>query len=465
MNEYGNYSEYNDETQSVPWRRVVLILLSIVLIVVIVLFALRECSGGSKNLESDLLTAGKDYYRLYVNQLPSAPGQCQTVSLDQLTNSGLITNKDQFSTCSGTSTYVKVCKLESGTYHYTALLSCDDYVSNYGSWMDGAEINLVTDSSDVRFSFLGEVLKKGNSSGGTSTGGTTTKSYYAGYHTSAPASGYIRDDSSATTAYRWYKTTTATSTQEYWNNKAYSSTEPSGYPNKGASKSETKTSTTKPTASSYLTDIKEITEYRSQQVARPYRYMCADPDIPGTIYSYTVCERRDAPTHKYTVAIYYTCTGYSDTKKGTECSPMTEWSSENKCESSTLNGINCETRKSYSYKVTSWQWYKNTTVGSSTRSYYTGYYTSAPASGYVRDDSSKTTAYRYYKNVTSGGSTSGGSSTSDEWEPVTTGYVTELELITTFQSLGYEVQSLYDIYNHEEIRYQIKLQYRNKIEE
>ena len=54
--------------------------------------------------------------------------------------------------------------------------------------------------------------------------------------------------------------------------------------------------------------------------------------------------------------------------------------------------------------------------------------------------------------------------TGDGWTNINDEYLTESQLIQLYQSKGYKVESLEDITNNGEIRYQIKLFVRNKKE-
>ena len=57
-----------------------------------------------------------------------------------------------------------------------------------------------------------------------------------------------------------------------------------------------------------------------------------------------------------------------------------------------------------------------------------------------------------------------GTSSSSDYEDLSTEYVTEEEMIKIFNDKGYKVTSLSDINNNGEIRYQIKMLLRNKKE-
>ena len=457
-------SEYNDETQQVPWKRVILILLALIIVIIIILLLLKSCGNNSGDkLNEDLLKAGKDYYTENYPLLPQANGECSMVSLKQLVDAKLL-DGSKYSNCNDSETLVKVCYLESNKYHYVPILSCDKEKTEFGTWQEGIEEDLVKDESDVRFTFLGEELKKVESE-------ESVKNYYPNnltsadkvkeYYIKSPAKDYTNKDSKTDEAYKWY---TEKKSTIYWNNGGYSSTQPEGYPNKGESKKETELTVTKPKSASYRT-IENVTLYRTQEIARPFKYKCIDRNLPANsaIISDTVCEKRNATTHLITLDIYYTCDGTNKVDQGTACGKASEWTTK-KCETDKIKGINCESKAGYKYTDTKWKWYKNTT----TKSYYPSgkasadlentYYISSPVTGAIKDTSTKATAYKFYKVIDSKTT-----SEVEEWIAISDEYVDLDTMINQFKALNYDVDSLVDINNNEKLRYKLKLEFRNKV--
>lgn len=460
---YDNSYEETEKNRS-PWLRIVFIILGIIVLVVLILLLLKACGNKNKDLSRDLLEAGKEHYRKDETLLPVSAGECKNVTLDVLLSENLITTPEDYEVCDKIGTYVKVCKLESENYHYVPILSCGDQSNEFGPWTIGDEKDITPDKSDVRFLFLGEQAKGG------------VKYYYPGnekdpskineYYVTSPSEGYDQKDNAVTNAYKWY--TEKTSSQSvYWNNGEYSSTQPAGYSYKGNKKTtEAKTSDTKPASAEYRT-ITESTLYRTKTEARPYKYRCIDEKISGDYYSSGVpCEAREEDTFKHTVEIFYTCDGINSTSKGTVCTDWSNWST-NKCEENILKGTKCETKTTYSYVDTMWQWYKKENV--TTKSYYPSgssnkdeentYYVTQPVDGSIKDSSTQATAYKFYKVVEETGNNENQSN--QIWVSVNKEYVSIEELISNFQSLEYNVNSLKDIIDNKDIRYQIQLQYRD----
>lgn len=448
-NDYGTY----EERKTAPWGRLFLSLLSIILIIVLILMFLKFCT--KRSLQPDLLKAGKAYYANNTSQLPQEVGECKTVSLKTLEEQELVKSKN-YKTCQLEDTYVKVCYLESKNYHYVAVLSCEQEKSQFGMWKNGEEKDLIADKSDVRFQYIGEQLKLG------------TKYYYPNnnsqikeYYATSPDDAYTEKEDEQT-GYKWYKEVAA---KQYYNNGAYTSIQPKGYPTKGESKLVTNYTFTKPSSASYR-KVEETTLYRSKVEARQYKWECISKNDPNVSkISPIICPARD---DEFTILnkdhAFYTCDGETSVTVGTVCSDFTEWT-DKECKSSALTGVVCESKAGYKYTDTQWKWYKEGkerkyyTSGSNTADKEKTYYIEAPEAGAIKDESTATTVYRFYKLVE-------GQDKADveQWIDVTGGFVTQDEMISSFQTLGYDVKTLNDITTLKDIRYRLQLQYRQREE-
>ena len=458
-----NNNTYNEVEEKKPSRKIWLYILMVVILIIIILLLIKCCGLSKKDMDGDLIKAGKEHYNRS-DILPNSPGECSVVTLGKLLDENLISKPKNYEKCDKKDTYVQVCRLESGNYHYTPILSCGDYDVSYNPWTIGKEENLTKDKSDLKFLFLGEEKVVG------------TKYYYPNdetnpdnvseYYITTPHEDYDIRDTEGVNAYKWYTEKTSV---VYWNNEAYSTTMPEGFPNKGTSKmSEVKYSLTLP-ASQDGRDIKNATLYRSKQESYAYRYRCSDPMIPEyDIFSNVRCEDRVATNYKVTSVIFYTCDGTNEVSKNTECSSFTTWS-PNSCVSDITTGKLCDSSPGYSYTDQTWKWYKDEKV----KAYYPSnaksaaeektYYNNSPVKGAIRDDSTSTTAYKYYKLV----DTTTGSSLMEEtevetWIPVTSGYVSLDEMLSKFRQAGHQVTSLFDIETNDLLRYNIQLQYRDR---
>lgn len=456
------YTEYNDEKNRIPWLRIILSVVIVILVIAIIFLLLRAC--GKTTLRTDIIDAAKKYNEKYQNNLPETIGECNIVTLSALEKEGLIDSK-KYSTCDKATTYVNVCHLENSKYNYAANLSCDKETTKYGMWKDGSVADLTEGLSDVRFKFVGQELTQvpdGEQA-------TLVKHYYPSdstdaskvnsYYISVPKNGYTERES-ASFGYKWY---TETDKKEYWNNGEYSATAPSGFISYEDSKEVVKYSDTKPEEASYR-KIEEITLYRYKRVSKVDSFVCV---IPGTnaetdasIVSSKHCSLRE-DNFKEVYKAYYTCDGITKTDTIQTCEDYTAYTEE-ACSTSRVNGIECESKTSYKYTDTVHKWYKETKE----RSYYPSkstsasgektYYLTAPVAGAIKDEKTGANVYKFYKPESKNNV-----NMVEKFIDVTNGYVEIDELLATFNNLGYEVNSLKDVNAIDKIRYDIKMQYRN----
>lgn len=568
-------NDYNDEGYLVPEeekreqrivnlkRLGIALLLIIGIIIIIFLFK----GFGNKGLsdtelkENTLLEAGKEYFENNKHLLPSAAGECGTVSLKTLIELGLI-DPDDYESCDTETTYVKVCMLASKKLHWVAILICEENATAdtiFGEWLKGNESNLTYGKTDIKFMFLGKYLDLSNANLGseeelwkeeitypnyktlaitnfykfrdkefiwdlnekyyyTSTGDKTKASDVNEYYVTSPKEGYTNKDSKDSSVAKWY-TATGGGERIYWASESgnpYSATQPSEEYN-------------------YYTDGISDTRYTTRTWTRigdfytvppTYIYICASATDPNNVGSYVPCSENVLnPTHTITVDEFYTCdNGVTEVESTASCK---------RCSSGTLkaDGSECGNYSSWSsftqtpcsgpadlcksVTITIYKWYK---LSEEIRTYYPSgkstaaqekiYYKTAPVSGAIKDNFSLAVGYKWYKLVP--GEQSGYSvnppqenatRTSKfrwtEWtdwstlEPTNTNYrkiqtkqkiklqkilsnpeekwvnisdtfLTKEEMLQKFRDLGYKVNSLADVNASGELKYDIKLYYRNK---
>lgn len=332
------------------------------------------------------------------------------------------------------------------------------------------------------------------------------------YYTTSPASGYNKTSNKTTEAYKWY---TTTSEKVYYSKngaKMPSVTEPDGYPNRDPQgidvtryRTRTVTSTFKPT------------KY----------YVCAT-SASSPIYVYqpnTECGKGTNKSYNYQREIVYSCVDGSTStdmviqnivpNANYNCKKYSAWSdvTEKKC---TGASDVCQ-----SVTLTFYYWYK---LQGGVNTYYPSgankasgekvYYIEAPVKGAIKDKSTKTTAYKWYKESkttttkytalppsgyylatksneynwsdwsdwsTKNPKVSDGRSRTIEkrvkiklqqnlgseasgWESLTSSYLTENEMINLFKEKGYKIETLEDITNNGETKYELQLYIRNKKE-
>ena len=389
------YGEYRENSAKVKWLRPAILIGGVSLIVLIIVL-LTSC--GKINIEQDLIQSTEKY--LINNTGPSATGECITITVNDLINTKSTSKKRGYNKCSKAETYVKVCKMPSGKNHYTPVIKCGSVEDTmFGEFVDGTEMDLVPNKSDVEVMFKPEMFD--------TTGGLfypndlkeakDVKEYYL----KSPADKYIYQYRSSTDAYKWYKEETG---DTYWNNGEFTSSQPIGFDKKGIEGTPiVKIVEVQPVKADYRT-IESVKIYRTSTiiVAHPYRYTCYDDKLSGTITTPVKCEERNATTHKLTKSIAYSCNGTTVVPKDTVCSNgvPTAWS-QTRCTSTATT--KCEEKNGYKYTDRIWKWYNTGKY----KKYYPSnntdvekeitYYTEAPSAVYVKDESTKAKAYKYIK--------------------------------------------------------------------
>ena len=343
----------------------------------------------------------------------------------------------------------------------------------------------------------------------TSTGIKTNANEVTEYYKTSPNSKYTLSSDKTTNAYKWYK---SSSRKEYYmkNGAKYPSSTPIGEYN-----------IKDPNGF-------DVTRYRTRTVTGTYSpkkyYACSTSSTSPVIkYQQKPCGQGISPEFNYQKEVFYTCAEDIElvresprVSSGTTCKRYSQWSALTTTACNLKNVDTCE-----KYTLTLYYWYKNVDdvrtyypSGSSLASGEKVYYTSEPFKGAIKDTASKTTAYKWYnKNIQMSGTytavapagftssrptndykwsnwsswsttnpmISDGrtreiesktkiklqeiiSQASSSWKNLSQEYMTEEKLIKTFNDNGYKVNSLEDIVNNGQIKYQLKLFVRNKKE-
>jgi hypothetical protein len=330
------------------------------------------------------------------------------------------------------------------------------------------------------------------------------------YFIVSPVSGYNQKSNKTTEAYKWY---TATGTKEYYmkNGAKYPSLGPVGEYTlrdpQGIDVTRYRTRT--------ITGTYSPTLY----------YVCAT-SASGTkwIYQTKPCGQGSNPQYSYEREKIYSCATPTNgllvrenqVPKGSTCNTYSEWSAVTKTPCDTKKPNICQSvTKTYYY------WYK---LVNEVRTYYPSgahkasqekvYFIGSPIKNAIKDTSTKATAYKWYKETksttstftalppsgysgatpssnynwsdwsnwsTKNPATKDGRSRSIEtktkiklqeikgkteagWNSLSQTPLTEKEIINLYQQKGYKVNTLEDIVNNGEIRYQLVIFVRNKKE-
>ena len=449
--DYG-YEDDNRNEDSGLTKKIVIVILVIIAIILLI-YLLTSCgnrkidNGGNKNTKFDyeaaLLEAGKTYFKNNIDEVPTAPGECNLVDLEALIGKGLL-NSSKFGTCNINNTYVRLCILENGTKHYTPWLTCTDKnsESEYAPLKVGTLNDIVVDKTYTEFKYLPQ---KYNSEGNlgdeeelwkdeikyekyktinsatyyryrdllyrwdvtkrsyyTSTGDRESANEVTEYYTVSPASGYNNFDSKTTEAYKWY---TTNAVKEYWLKNGSEAWAPQGY---------------NPSEYPYR-DPQGVdkTMYRTRNITGTYSpklyYVCSTSASSSiVVYQTKPCGQGTNTNYTYQKETIYSCadpTSGDDSPRAMEvnsanavCNKYSAWSSATSTQCDTNNAGLCQKITQTFYK-----WYK--LVDGTERTYWPSnsktaggervYYTEAPVSGAIKDTTTKATAYKWYKETKS----------------------------------------------------------------
>lgn len=426
----------------------------VILGIIIIFFLLKGCEGfkKEKDLNTTLLEAGKEYYEYNAYLLPSSIGDCKTVSLSTLINEDLI-DKAKYTGCDSNSTYVKVCKLESGKLHFVAFLNCDSEVTDnqYKDWAEGNESDIIEDSSDIKFTYKVEYLNTSSSLLGETEElwedeityskfktisttkyyrykdlqyiwNITSKKYYPGdkadasnvkeYYIVAPSNKYNNKDNENKSVSKYFSA--ASQNKVYWVNEAGTKKVSATAPDDVYIYSDNAIYQTWYRTRTWTETSKPVTAAPTQV------WYCASPNDVNQIVSFLSCDTQtNNPGYTITVKMIYTCDGgltevgqngvcYRCTDGSglksdkTSCGNYSSWSkySQTLCD---ITSDLCEAKTAVGYN-----WYK---LEYTEKKYYPSnatdvskentYYVSAPIAGLIKDTSTTTTGWKWYKKVSS----------------------------------------------------------------
>lgn len=506
-------SYYKERGEERNWPKLVLIILGAIILALIIFLLIKGCAKNNQNgdMERDLLGAGKEYYSTDITLLPQATGECDTVTLGTLLEEELITTPENYTDCNNEKTYVKVCKLESGSYHYLPVLQCGSTLAddNFTAWKDGSESNLVADKSDVRFTFKGEKQEVQENDLGKEEEAWLDELTGVSYKTVSSTKYYRYRD----LMWKWQ-----TTSKEYYSKDTsiyYASAPDSSYANKEGTTTGWKWYTTVSNGKTW-----QKTSDPTVTTASLFKYICYDGEIKQ---SSTTCGEGWI---SYKEGNGYICVKGNFKQSNDSCSTLgTEWKEYGKqysCDNKNIvsEGTVCSITCPEGTMLNSDKTECGKMVESTTRKYYPSnsanasgeknYYLQAPVSGAIKDESTATSVSRYFKTVTkttdkyyatapSSGATKVGEgvwgnwsdyqttqpkayantrqietrtkvvfkkitneSNLNKWVAISDDYLSEADLITKFKSLGYKVNTLEDIEQAKDLRYQIKLQYRDR---
>ena len=497
-------SYYKERGEEKKWPKIVLIILGVLVVALIVFLLIKGCSGNkvggnkiSDDMENDLLNAGKEYYQSDESLLPQATGECKSVTLGTLVDEELL-SPDKYTSCNRDKTYVKVCKLESGSYHYLPIMQCGSTLAddNFTKWSEGTESDLVKDKSDVRFTFKGEALEVSQENLATEEEKWADEIKGLNYKTISSTTYYRYRD----LVYKW-----KTTSRKYYSESAFYISAPS---------SEYTESESVGTGWKWYKEGSATVNSQNRIMAKPFQNLCYEASTNSLIRqnvwkgnTQQTCEDEGySSTFTYGGKTYkndktYTC----DDPTSGSAKALQSGGPNTVCAASCQTGTLSSDKKTCTYKTRKY-YPSNASSASGEKTYYQ----SAPASGLVKDENTVAQVSKWYKTITNvtdkyyataptNGATKAsdgvwgswsnyqtaqpksysktrqiesrikvkyqritGVSSTDTWKAITDGYVSESELISAFQAANYQVNTLKEIEDASDLRYQVKLEYRNR---
>lgn len=487
-------SYYKERGEEKNWSKIILIVLGALVLALIIFLLIKGCNGSkiSGDMENDLLNAGKEYYQTDESLLPQAIGECKTVTLGTLVEEELL-SYDKYSNCNKDKTYVKVCKLESGNYHYLPVLQCGSTLAddNFTKWSEGTESDLVKDKSDVRFTFKGEALEVSKENLSTEEEGWADEIKGLNYKTISSTTYYRYRD----LVYKW-----KTTTRKYYSENAFYISAPS---------SEYTESESVGNGWKWYKAGTATVDSQNRIMAQPFQYLCyntatgdvAKVNVWNSNGEQQTCASKGANWINPDGGKTYTC---GDPKSGS-AEALPQGGPQTICAASCSTGTLSTDKKTCTY-TTKKYYPSNASSASGEKTYYQ----SAPASGLIKDENTVAKVSKWFKTITnvtdkyyatapSTGATKASDGVwgnwsnyqtaqpkaysgtrqiesrikvkyqkitavngADTWKAITDGYVSESELISAFQAANYQVNTLKEIEDASDLRYQVKLEYRNR---
>lgn len=455
-------------------KQVILIItISVLLLIIIVFFCIKLfIKKETFQIEPNFLEIGKKYYNDNSTDLPIEIGECSNITLEILLSEGLIEEPENYGECNKYDTKLKVCKIDDNRYQYVPLLVCDSVNSEdqYSEWKVGTTKDLIVDSSDVDFLFLGYERVE-----------TEPQQELTNWEDEITI-----DDYEIISTKKYYRYRDKEWQWQEINNKYFTEND--------IGDSIFAYYAVKPNEE-YVNSDSETTAYKWYTMknigANSYRmYLCKSDVDNSVIWSNEACENRidDYDTLEKEI---FTCGVQDESKNYLEVSENIVCD----CTSKEL-GSNCEKKKSY---------YPS---GSDNANKENVYYAVAPINNAIKDVSTKLNVSRYYKEeniitekyyskspssaaikVGNGKwgdwtdySTSkpkeydtreieirqkityqlSNEDTDDNWKKISEQYIPLEEFIEELKKLDYDVDSLEEINNHRNLKYEVQLKYRNK---
>ncbi|MEG1495182.1 MAG: hypothetical protein RR047_00070 [Bacilli bacterium] len=174
ITDYENTKTYSS-SKTIKLYKGSLLIVFIVGIILMITFGLRAYQiskidpfekKGSTLAQEYFLESAKTYFEFDPNKLPTSIGNCTTVALKTVQEQNLISDIKFYNKCDKDVSLVKVCKLESGNYHFEVNMACENSTNiAYSGEKELTDEKSIASKSDVKvlFSYQAEKLDTNNS--------------------------------------------------------------------------------------------------------------------------------------------------------------------------------------------------------------------------------------------------------------------------------------------------------------
>ncbi len=440
-NNYDNYG-YEDEKyqERSSFIRRILIILMIVFAIVLIILLIKGCSKKNNGVsdkkfdyEGTLIEGARKYFDANYEKYPTVAGTCEDIELQALIEKDYVKAGD-FSKCNTANTYVKVCKMENGSYHFYPWFVCTDKNSSdeYNSERIGTYMDVIPNKTVVSFEFMPQKYETGDAILGEVEEVWKDEIKYSTYKTLNTTTYYRYRDR----LYKWtlekkkYYTSNG-EVDNVSNVKEYYSTSPNSSYTLKTGKTDGYKWYTTDAKKIYAVDAKGTklfshnqitnypyyengvcTEYQTRTetgTTNAYHYYKCSKSKNSEVFKYllnTKC-KDDIDGNTYQLDEFYTC-GFGQwdeienkrvSSSSTQCKTYSAWKN---------SATSCDTTKETCRKIEPYcvyNWYridnegskKYVPSGATTASAEKVYYTSQPVNGAIKDATTKTTVYKWYK--------------------------------------------------------------------
>ncbi len=134
VTDFENPEQYSSK-KTIKRYKVALLIIAVCAVALISVFGIRAYQlstmdpfeqPGSTLAQDYFLSSAKTYFEFDPTKLPTTAGSCTTVALKTIQDQKLMSDVNYYNKCDKDVSLVKVCKLESGNYHFEVNMQCEN---------------------------------------------------------------------------------------------------------------------------------------------------------------------------------------------------------------------------------------------------------------------------------------------------------------------------------------------------